>query len=104
MIPKTVQMDLVVYNLLNTAARTLGLHRRQVCLFTLSTSMAPSTDHSPLHNNNMLKYGNSDYYFSNANSRHFQWSYVPRCLSKKVPQLDALSDGKGITALASAVF
>ena len=44
-IPKTVQMDLVVYNLLNTAARTLGLHRRQVCLFTLSTSMAPSTDH-----------------------------------------------------------
>ena len=46
----------------------------------------------------------SDYYFSNANSRHFQWSYVPRCLSKKVPQLDALSDAKGITALASAVF
>ena len=35
-IPKTVQMDLVVYNLLNTAARTLGLHRRQVCLLTLS--------------------------------------------------------------------
>ena len=27
-------MDLVVYNLLNTAARTLGLHRRQVCLLT----------------------------------------------------------------------
>ena len=39
----------------------------------------------------------SDYYFSNANSRHFQWS-------KKVPQLDALSDAKGITAIASAVF
>ena len=48
-------MDLVVYNLLNTAARTLGLHRRQVCLLTLSTSMAPSTDHSPLHNNNYVE-------------------------------------------------